>query len=62
MNFFMLNSLVTVPDTARYMIAAYLVIGLMIAGYVISLVWRRRRLDVLIKALKSDFKNRQTRR
>lgn len=33
-----------VPDTASYMIAGYLVIGVMIFGYITSLVLRWRRL------------------
>ena len=33
-----------VPDTANYMIAGYLVIGVMILGYISSLVLRWRKL------------------
>jgi hypothetical protein len=41
------------PDTTRYMLSAYLVIGLMIAGYIGSLVWRWRWLKIRMRALKA---------
>ena len=52
MNIIMLLASDVVPDTSRYMFTAYLVIGLMISGYIASLAWRWRRINILIEALK----------
>jgi CcmD family protein len=40
----MMISRLFVPDTTNYMIAGYLVISVMVIGYVISLILRWRKL------------------
>jgi len=46
-----------VPDTLDYMIAGYAVIILIISGYIVSLIWRRRK----VKQVLLDLEEREDR-
>jgi CcmD family protein len=48
---------VMVPDTLDYLIAGYAVITLITSGYIVSLIWRRRK----IRRELFDLENRNAR-
>ncbi|MGB2964045.1 MAG: hypothetical protein WBB69_08665 [Anaerolineales bacterium] len=45
-----------VPDTLDYMIAGYIVVGVMVFGYILSLIlrWRKAKLEYLSLEIKQD--------
>ncbi len=43
-----------VPDTVNYMIAGYLVVGVMISGYILSLIQRWRKTQQEYSSLQEE--------
>jgi CcmD family protein len=47
-----------VPDTLDYMIAGYAVISVIVSSYIVSLIWRRKKIEQdLLDLQKEDDRN-----